>query len=230
MNSLILMKRSSWCSGYDAPFHLSEECSNANIASPRAIVLTSGIGGLMGWFLQLVVAYTVIDIDGVISSELGQPWASYLLQVLPQQTALAALSLTIITAFMMGQGNMVAPPRVTFAYARDGLLSILQVDLTRKYTDPHTCQCSVVECLHWNPTDLAHIRWPSGCWCPLLHRGCRCLCGVHHPYLHPSLPCGKSIPTRTLEFGKIQHANWGGRFCICDPYGAHSNATEHYGS
>lgn len=24
-------------SGYDAPFHLSEECANANVASPRAI-------------------------------------------------------------------------------------------------------------------------------------------------------------------------------------------------
>jgi amino acid transporter len=47
-------------SGYDAPFHLAEECSNANIAAPRAIVLTSGVGGVMGWFLQLVAAYTVI--------------------------------------------------------------------------------------------------------------------------------------------------------------------------
>ena len=94
-------------SGYDAPFHLSEECSNANIAAPRAIVLTSGVGGIMGWFLQLVVAYTVIDIDSVISSDLGQPWASYLLQVLPQKTALAALGLTIIAAFSMGQGCMV---------------------------------------------------------------------------------------------------------------------------
>ncbi|KAK4691731.1 choline transport protein, partial [Lecanoromycetidae sp. Uapishka_2] len=107
-------------SGYDAPFHLSEECSNANIAAPRAIVLTSGVGGLFGWFLQLVVAYTVIDIDAVITSDLGQPWASYLLQVLPQKVALAALSLTIIAAFSMGQGCMVAASRVTFAYARDG--------------------------------------------------------------------------------------------------------------
>ena len=94
-------------SGYDSPFHLSEECSNANIASPRAIVLTSGIGGLFGWFLQLVVAYTVIDIDSVLDSDLGQPWASYLLQVLPQKAALAVLSLTIIAAFSMGQGCMV---------------------------------------------------------------------------------------------------------------------------
>ncbi|KAI7628421.1 hypothetical protein KC346_g177, partial [Hortaea werneckii] len=49
-------------SGYDSPFHLAEECSNANIASPRAIFLTSAVGGTLGWFLQLVVAYTVVDI------------------------------------------------------------------------------------------------------------------------------------------------------------------------
>lgn len=94
-------------SGYDAPFHLSEECANANIAAPRAIVLTSGIGGLFGWFLQLVVAYTVVDIPGALTSPLGQPWVSYLLQVLPQKVALAAASLTIVAAFSMGQGCMV---------------------------------------------------------------------------------------------------------------------------
>ncbi|KIW65259.1 hypothetical protein PV04_07532 [Phialophora macrospora] len=107
-------------SGYDAPFHLAEECSNANIASPRAIVLTSGVGGLMGWFLQLVVAYTVINIDDVLDSDLGQPWASYLLQILPKNTALAILGMTIVCGFSMGQGCMVAASRVTFAYARDG--------------------------------------------------------------------------------------------------------------
>ncbi|KAI9649181.1 GABA/polyamine transporter [Ciborinia camelliae] len=106
-------------SGYDSPFHLSEECSNASIAAPRAIVLTSGIGGLFGWALQLVVAYTVIDIPEVINSPLGQPWASYLIQVMPQNTALAILAITIICGFFMGQGCMVAASRVTFAYARD---------------------------------------------------------------------------------------------------------------
>ncbi|RDW66948.1 amino acid transporter-3 [Coleophoma crateriformis] len=106
-------------SGYDAPFHLSEECSNASVASPRAIVMTAGIGGLAGWALQLVVAYTVIDIDAVIGSDLGQPWASYLIQIMPQNIALAALALTIMCAFFMGQGCMVAASRVTFAYARD---------------------------------------------------------------------------------------------------------------
>jgi amino acid transporter len=107
-------------SGYDAPFHLSEECSNANIASPRAIVLTSAVGGVFGWFLQLVVAYTVIDIPSVITSDIGQPWAAYLLQVMPQKTATAILALTIMCGYSMGQGSMVAASRVTYAYARDG--------------------------------------------------------------------------------------------------------------
>ncbi|KAK6331966.1 hypothetical protein TWF718_002503 [Orbilia javanica] len=106
-------------SGYDSPFHLAEECSNANIASPRAIVLTSGIGGVMGWFLQLVVAYTVIDINAVLESDLGQPFAAYCLQVLPYKTSVAVTALTIICAFSMGQGCMVAASRVTYAYARD---------------------------------------------------------------------------------------------------------------
>ncbi|KAK6524818.1 hypothetical protein TWF281_011716 [Arthrobotrys megalospora] len=106
-------------SGYDSPFHLAEECSNANIASPRAIVLTSGIGGVMGWFLQLVVAYTVIDINAIIDSDLGQPFAAYCLQVLPYKTSVAVTALTIVCAFSMGQGCMVAASRVTYAYARD---------------------------------------------------------------------------------------------------------------
>ncbi|KAJ9627288.1 GABA/polyamine transporter [Taxawa tesnikishii (nom. ined.)] len=106
-------------SGYDSPFHLAEECSNANVASPRAIFLTSAVGGTFGWFLQLVVAYTVVDIDAVLSSDLGQPFAAYLIQVLPQKAVLAVLALTIIAGFAMGQGCMVAASRVTFAYARD---------------------------------------------------------------------------------------------------------------
>ncbi|KAF2118538.1 amino acid/polyamine transporter I, partial [Lophiotrema nucula] len=106
-------------SGYDSPFHLAEECSNANIASPRAIVLTSATGGLFGWFLQLVVAYTVVDIDGVLDSDLGQPFAAYLVQCMPQKITLAILALTIIAGFAMGQGCMIAASRVTFAYARD---------------------------------------------------------------------------------------------------------------
>ncbi|KAF2636634.1 amino acid transporter [Massarina eburnea CBS 473.64] len=106
-------------SGYDSPFHLAEECSNANIASPRAIVLTSAVGGTFGWFLQLVVAYTVVDIGDTLDSDLGQPFAAYLMQCMPKSAVLAILALTVIAGFSMGQGCMIAASRVTFAYARD---------------------------------------------------------------------------------------------------------------
>ena len=106
-------------SGYDAPFHISEECSNANIAAPRAIVMTSSIGGTFGWFLQLVVAYTVIDIEGALNADVGQPWAAYLQQIIAPKIALAILALTVIAGFSMGQACMISASRVTFAYARD---------------------------------------------------------------------------------------------------------------
>lgn len=83
-------------SGYDSPFHIAEECSNANIASPRAIVLTSTVGGTFGWFLQLVVAYTVINIDKVLDDPSGQPWAGYLRQAMPYNFVMAILGVTIV--------------------------------------------------------------------------------------------------------------------------------------
>ena len=122
-------------SGFDAPFHLSEECAIADVASPRAIVMTSAIGGIFGWVLQVLVAYTVVDIGAVLNSDLGQPWATYLLQVLPMKTALAILALTILAGFSMGQGCMVAASRVTYAYARDGCFPMSKYWATvNKYT------------------------------------------------------------------------------------------------
>jgi hypothetical protein len=56
-----------------APFHLSEECSNANIASPRAIVMTGQFGLYLGWAIILVIAYTVKDVTEVVAGPYGQP-------------------------------------------------------------------------------------------------------------------------------------------------------------
>src|SRR5271168_4943837 len=109
-------------SGYDAPFHLSEECSNANIASPRAIVMTSALGGILGWFIVLVIAYTTTDAGAVLNSSVGQPMGTYLLQVLGQKGGLGVFALVIISCYFMGQGCMVASSRVIYAYSRDGAL------------------------------------------------------------------------------------------------------------
>ncbi|KAH8197855.1 hypothetical protein TruAng_008002 [Truncatella angustata] len=123
-------------SGYDASFHLSEECSNAAIATPRSIVFTALSGGVFGFFLNLTIAYTIVDIGEVIESDLGQPWAAFLVQVLPQPIAMAVLAMTIICAFSMGQGCMVAASRVCFAYARDDCFGFLSRHL--KKVNRHT--------------------------------------------------------------------------------------------
>jgi len=91
-------------SGYDAPFHLSEECSNANIASPRAIVMTAQMGLYFGWAIILVIAYTVKDVQEVVAGQYGQPMGSLCLQVLGPKAGLAMFSLNIFAQFFVGQG------------------------------------------------------------------------------------------------------------------------------
>ncbi|KAI2615052.1 amino acid transporter [Hypoxylon sp. NC1633] len=123
-------------SGYDASFHLSEECSNASIATPRSIMMTAGSGSVLGFVLNALIAYTIQDVEEVISSDLGQPFAAYVIQVLPQNVALAVLAMTIICAYSMGQGCMVAASRVCFAYARDDCFGIVSRPLKKinRYT------------------------------------------------------------------------------------------------
>ena len=109
-------------SGYDAPFHVSEECSNANTAAPTAIVMTSGLGGILGWFLVLVIAYTITDVYSVLNSAVDQPMGSFLLQVLGKKTGLGIFSLVILCCIFEGQGCMIVSSRVIYAYSRDGVL------------------------------------------------------------------------------------------------------------
>lgn len=168
-------------SGYDAPFHLSEECSNANVASPRAIVLTSTLGGILGWFIMLVIGYTVQDVAGVLGSDLGQPMGSYLLQVLGPTGGVGIFSLVIISCFFMGQGCMVASSRVIYAYSRDGALPGSRIwkkvhpwTRTPVYAGSpvlHVSDKSVVRLLDWLPFEFIGLRRTCCDRCHILHRG-----------------------------------------------------------
>ncbi|KAL2312495.1 GABA-specific permease [Schizosaccharomyces pombe] len=108
-------------SGYDAPFHMSEETANASVNAPRGIILTAAIGGIMGWVMQIVIAYTVVDQTAVVTGS-DSMWATYLSQCLPKRAALGILSLTIVSSFLMGQSNLIASSRIAYSYARDGVL------------------------------------------------------------------------------------------------------------
>ena len=92
-------------SGYDSPFHLAEECSNAAVAAPRAIVLTSTVGGLIGFMFMIAIAYTLVDLDQISADPegLGQPFVTYLTQIMDKNLVIGATALTIISSFFMAQ-------------------------------------------------------------------------------------------------------------------------------
>lgn len=110
-------------SGYDAPFHLSEECSNAAVAAPRAICLTATLGGAIGFIFMLAIAYTIVSITDVAADtlKLGQPFVAYLAQIMDKKYVMVCASLTIVSSWFMGCSCMLAASRVTFSYSRDGL-------------------------------------------------------------------------------------------------------------
>lgn len=110
-------------SGYDSPFHLAEECAHAAVNVPRAIVLTSSIGGLVGFVFMIAIAYTVVDLDTIAADPqgLGQPFVTYLSQIVEENLVLAATSFTVVSSFSMAQSCLLAASRVTYAYSRDGL-------------------------------------------------------------------------------------------------------------
>ncbi|VUG18204.1 GPT1 [Brettanomyces bruxellensis] len=105
--------------GFDSPFHITEECSNAQVATPKAIVMTATIGGLLGFVFQLGIAYTIVDIDSAVNDELGQPYISYLNQIMTRPRVLAIGSFAAILAFTMTFSCMIAASRVLFSYSRD---------------------------------------------------------------------------------------------------------------
>lgn len=56
--------------GYDCSFHIAEECSNAAIATPRSIIMTAVSGSVLGFVLNTLIAYTIVDVDAAMGSEL----------------------------------------------------------------------------------------------------------------------------------------------------------------
>lgn len=106
-------------SGFDSPFHLAEECSNAQLATPRAIVMTASVGGILGFVYQLAMAYTIVDIVAAVNDESGQPYIAYLFQCLDRKRAITLSAFAIVLSFSMTFACMIAASRVLFSYSRD---------------------------------------------------------------------------------------------------------------
>ncbi|EKM52368.1 uncharacterized protein PHACADRAFT_260687 [Phanerochaete carnosa HHB-10118-sp] len=106
---------------FDSSVHISEEASNAAVAVPWAIVGAIGIAGILGWAINVSLAFCMgTDIEGISGS--AQPMAQIFFNSFGQKGALAVWAFIVITQYMMGSSMVLAASRQSFAFARDGAL------------------------------------------------------------------------------------------------------------
>ncbi|KAF7347019.1 putative amino-acid permease C11D3.08c [Mycena venus] len=109
--------------GFDVGVHISEEARNASIAVPWAIVSVTGIGCLLGFAVQISVAFCMgKDTITILSSPVQQPMATILLNSFGKTGMLVIWAFIFIALFMSGVSLLTSSSRQTFAFSRDGAL------------------------------------------------------------------------------------------------------------
>ena len=57
--------------GIDGAIHLAEECSNAHVAGPRALMATILVGFTTGFTFAVPMTYSMSDFEAVLASNTG---------------------------------------------------------------------------------------------------------------------------------------------------------------
>ncbi|TDL24692.1 APC amino acid permease [Rickenella mellea] len=101
--------------GFDSAVHISEESANARIAVPFAIITAVGMAGILGWAINVVLAFHMgTDTASILSSPIGQPLAAIFFNSFGKKGTL------IIWLFIIVVECILVCSRQTFAFARDG--------------------------------------------------------------------------------------------------------------
>ncbi|KAF7776414.1 hypothetical protein Agabi119p4_4807 [Agaricus bisporus var. burnettii] len=108
---------------FDSSVHISEEASNAAVAVPWAIVGAIGIAGLLGWAINMALAFCMgTDLEALANSD--QPMAQIFRNSFGQKATLGIWILVVLIQYMMGSSMLLAASRQTFAFSRDGALPL----------------------------------------------------------------------------------------------------------
>ncbi|KAK7688471.1 hypothetical protein QCA50_008009 [Cerrena zonata] len=106
---------------FDSSVHISEEASNAATAVPWAIVGAISIAGILGWGINVSLAFCMgTDLEAINDS--AQPMAQIFFNSFGQKGTLAIWAIVVIVQYMMGSSMVLAASRQTFAFSRDGAL------------------------------------------------------------------------------------------------------------
>ncbi|KAG2072013.1 amino acid transporter [Suillus decipiens] len=108
---------------FDSSVHISEESSNAATAVPWAIVSAIGIAGILGWAINVSLAFCMgTNVNSLLTSPVGQPMAQIFFNSFGRNGTLALWSFVVLAQYMMGSSMVLASSRQTFAFSRDGAL------------------------------------------------------------------------------------------------------------
>lgn len=108
-------------SGLDGAVHLAEDCANAAVAVPRALISTVVIGFVTALAFAVVLCYSYNDFDAVLASSFPA------LEIFFQATSSAAVAtffsgtIAIISLFAITGAQQTAS-RLTWSFARDDAL------------------------------------------------------------------------------------------------------------
>ncbi|EJD04784.1 amino acid transporter [Fomitiporia mediterranea MF3/22] len=118
-----------WTIGaFDSSVHISEEASNAAIAVPWAIVSAIFVAGVLGWAINVALAFCMgTDLDSIMNNKIGQPMATIFFNSFGQRGTLALWAFVVIVQFFMGTSMLLASSRQVFAFSRDGALPLSRI-------------------------------------------------------------------------------------------------------
>ncbi|KDQ54539.1 hypothetical protein JAAARDRAFT_209261 [Jaapia argillacea MUCL 33604] len=108
---------------FDSSVHISEEAANAAIAVPWAITGAIAIAGILGWAINVSLAFCMgPDIDAILNSPIGQPMAAIFYNSFGKKGTLTIWAIVVLVQYMMGSSMVLAASRQSFAFSRDGAL------------------------------------------------------------------------------------------------------------
>ncbi|KAF9002343.1 APC amino acid permease [Cyathus striatus] len=113
-----------WAIGaFDSTIHISEEASNASIAIPYAIIFAAMSGIILGWGLNVTLAFCMgNNLGDILESPIEQPMATILFNSFGQKGTLAIWAFIVVIQFTMTTSLLTSCSRQVFAFSRDGAL------------------------------------------------------------------------------------------------------------
>ncbi|GAA97555.1 uncharacterized protein L969DRAFT_91470 [Mixia osmundae IAM 14324] len=114
----------SWTiANFDSLTRLSEECSNAQVAVPRALYQSISIAGVFGTICLGAITFSMgTDLEAISDTDLGNPLAQVFYNSLGKGGAIAMWIFIILAQIALGTSLLLASARQVFSFSRDDAL------------------------------------------------------------------------------------------------------------